>query len=727
VLRRAAALLLATFGGALLPVCGAGTGELQSPAAAGAPPRLIIAFEGVFSESAGERRGEAPSEAKGALEDVGARLQLGDATAVATLDFRGQSFVSAAGEKTQIDVRMKRKQRFFGMQRFSLRDPAAVGFQNEPLVFEHLRREGVLAPRIQFVRVTANGFDLGLMAVEEHFSKELLESQRRRDGVIFRLLAEALPVARIDAFSAKRIAGSKQRSAERATADGLLQAFLRGEIPVRDVFDVELMARFLAVAELWQADALLRPDNLRFYFNPISQQIEPIGFDGRPRIPPDPSARTVGAQSWSSQLLADAPLRAAYFRNLHRLAGEMTSGETPRWVAAEEEPLLRALRSEVASRAPIDLDPWIARARSLSSLAEADLASTDERSARDGSAARDRLIAAADVASGRRNPVPRASLEEVLARHPFLEWDAAQRALHAAPGTWTVRGSLVLPEGTGLDLDAGTTLRFGAGEMLLSSGPLRFRGSEAAPVVLEGLTAGPGTGTWQGIVVLTSGAPHEWVHVMVRNTTGIDRDGWQLTGGVTIRDSEVRIESSAFAQNRAEDAVNLVRSRFAFRDVSILEAASDALDCDFCDGRMIGGRISNVGGDGIDVSGSVVTVDGVALDDIRDKAISVGERSHLVARHVDIRRVGTAVSGKDGSEVIFEDSKVADVRHVAIMAYTKKLEYGPGRVNARNIQMSRVGRTAVVQHGSQVEIDGVEQTPEDVDVEGLYERGYMKK
>jgi hypothetical protein len=724
-LQRVAALLLVAVGGALLPACGGGAGALPSTAAADAPPRLIIAFEGVFSESAGERRGEAPSEAKGALEDVGARLQLGDATAVATLDFRGQSFVSAAGEKTQIDVRMKRKQRFFGMQRFSLRDPAAVGFQNEPLVFEHLRREGVLAPRIQFVRVTANGFDLGLMAVEEHFSKELLESQRRRDGVIFRLLAEALPVARIDAFSAKRIAGSKQRSAERATADGLLQAFLRGEIPVRDVFDVELMARFLAVAELWQADALLRPDNLRFYFNPISQQIEPIGFDGRPRIPPDPSARTVGAQSWSSQLLADAPLRAAYLRNLHRLAGEMTSGETPRWVAAEEEPLLRALRSEVASRAPIDLDPWIARARSLSSLAEADLASTDERPVRDGSAARDRLIAAADVASRRRNPVPRASLEEVLARHPFLEWDGAQRALRAAPGEWSVRGSLVLPEGTGLDLDAGTTLRFGEGEMLLSSGPLRFRGDEAAPVVLEGLPAG--AGTWQGIVALTSRAPHEWVHVVVRNTAGIDRDGWQLTGGVTLRDSEVRIESSAFANNRAEDAVNLVRSRFAFRDVSILGSSSDAFDCDYCDGHMIGGRISDVGGDGIDVSGSVVTLEGVELGDIRDKAISVGEGSHLVARHVHIRRVGTAVAGKDGSEVIFEDSKVSDARHAAIMAYTKKLEYGPGRVNARNIQMSRVRRTAVVQHGSQIEIDGVGQTPEDVDVEELYEWGHMKK
>jgi hypothetical protein len=285
----------------------------------------------------------------------------------------------------------------------------------------------------------------------------------------------------------------------------------------------------------------------------------------------------------------------------------------------------------------------------------------------------------------------------------------------------------VLPEGTGLDLDPGTKLRFGEGEMLLGSGPLRFRGSETDPVVLEAVPAGPEMGTWQGIVVLSSEVPHEWVHVVVRNTAGIDRGGWRLTGGVTIRSSEVRIESSAFSGNRAEDALNLVRSRFAFRDVSILEVSSDAFDCDFCEGNVTGGRIANVGGDGIDVSGSVVTVDGVALEDVHDKAISVGEGSHLVARHVHIGRVGTAVAGKDGSEVIFEDSKVSDVRNVAIMAYTKKLEYGPGRVDARNIETVRVGRMAVAQHGSRIDIDGVEQTTEDVDVEGLYERGYMKK
>jgi tetrahydrodipicolinate N-succinyltransferase len=189
----------------------------------------------------------------------------------------------------------------------------------------------------------------------------------------------------------------------------------------------------------------------------------------------------------------------------------------------------------------------------------------------------------------------------------------------------------------------------------------------------------------------------------------------------------VRLESSGFSGNRAEDALNLIRSGFAFRGVSILEAASDAFDCDFCEGQMVGGRIGGVGGDGIDVSGSTVRVEGVVLEDIRDKAISVGEASHLVARGVHIRGVGTAVAGKDGSEVIFEDSEVSDVRHAAIMAYTKKPTYGPGHVSARNIAMTRVGRKAVAQHGSRIHIDGTLQTSEDVDVEDLYERGYMKK
>ena len=67
------------------------------------------------------------------------------------------------------------------------------GFQAEDLFLEHLRGEDVLAPRFSFVDVTLNGKRLGLMALEESFSAELLVRQQRRDGPMLRF--EAAPAA----------------------------------------------------------------------------------------------------------------------------------------------------------------------------------------------------------------------------------------------------------------------------------------------------------------------------------------------------------------------------------------------------------------------------------------------------------------------------------------------------------------------------------------------------
>jgi hypothetical protein len=263
--------------------------------------------------------------------------------------------------------------------------------------------------------------------------------------------------------------------------------------------------------------------------------------------------------------------------------------------------------------------------------------------------------------------------------------------------------------------------------MLVASGPLQFQGRADAPVALRGLVVPGGARSWQGVVALRSGTPHDWNHVVVADTTGIDHRGWRLTGGCTLRASEVRIIDSRFEGARSEDAINLIRSRFEFRGVTIVATPPDAFAGDACEGSAPGGRIDPGGGDGIDVSASVVTVDGSLLADVRDKAISVGEGSRLEARDLVIRSVGTAVVGKDGSSVIFENSTVSDVQHVAIMAYTKKREYGTGSVIARNVEMARVGRVASAQYGSQVVIDGVATATGELDVDGLYKRGYMKK
>jgi len=624
---------------------------------------------------------------------------------------------TAAGSRKapRIRVELKKKSSLFGVRRFDLRPPEAMHFRDAVLVFEHLRREGLLAPRIRLVRVRLGDADLGLMALEEAYSKELLESQRRREGVLLRLEPDVLPLARVDAYQSKRVGESEQLSREMATAEGLLQAFLRDEVAASAVFDIDATARFVAIALLWDAATLLQPANLRFYFNPVTQRLEPVACSSGLMTPSGPAAGAVTAPDWASQLFEDAALRTATARELQRLARE--GDAAPDWFEPEAARLRSVLAAAGVAAGGTAFVPWPQRAATLATFVPVAPEADDI----------DRVAPDPKVASLRTNPIPAASLEEALERHPFLRWDAEAEILRANRGDWQVAGSLVLPEGIGLEAGPGTTLRFGADALLVASGPLRFRGSAEAPVTLRGLAVPGRTRAWQGIVVLRSGAPLDWQHVVVADTTGIEHRGWRLTGGFTLRDSEARIVDSRFEGNRAEDAVNLIRSRFEFRGVSIRDTASDAFDCDFCEGSVIGGRVEQAGGDGIDVSGSVVGVDGTVIEDVADKAISVGERSRLDARNVSIRRVGTAIVGKDGSSVTFEDSKVSDVEHVAIMAYTKKREYGPGSVIARNIEMVRVGRAASAQHGSQVFIDGVSTAPGEVDVGDLYKQGYMKK
>jgi len=324
-----------------------------------------------------------------------------------------------------------------------------------------------------------------------------------------------------------------------------------------------------------------------------------------------------------------------------------------------------------------------------------------------------------------RHPIPEPGVEELLARHPFLELEAEERTFSVAPGTWQVRGVLVVPTGFALRLPAGTTLRFAADGALIARGDLQLEGSAEAPVVLEGLPGGDGDQPWQGIFVLEADRLSRWTHVTVRNTTGILRSGLELTGGVTFFESPVEMQQCRFIGNRAEDALNLVHSEFRLTDLLFEETRSDALDVDFSDGTIEGGVFRDVGidggGDGVDVSGSVVTLEGTRFFDVHDKALSVGERSEMTARGVTVERAATGAASKDGSILDIRDSKIDATQTAALMAYAKKPEFGPGRIEASGLVFGVLVPDARAQIGSVIVIDGRPVEPEEIDVDELYQ------
>jgi len=710
------------------------------PGSRGAAPLLALELEERDVEKL--RRELARREALGAVAEEAPKKAI-----------RTRGFATAEGERVEVRVELLEQwserlegghwplsvdirgdNYLFGIERFSLRAPAIGGYQAEMLMVEQLRREGVLAPRAFFVRASLNGEDIGLMKLQEELSKEMVEAQQRRSGAILRFedgntsdsatpgLAHApddflaRPLVLDRTRQGKR---TKERAAERALAIELLDAFLAGALRARDVFDVDLTARFLAVSELWRAVDTLRWPNLRFYFNPVTRRLEPIAHAASPPALFLEEGLIATTEAWPKALLRDVELRAAFETHLRRVATEAANGTTEAWLRDEEKSLLRALRSELPRHAPLALEPIATRAARLTQV-ELGVPPSLLPGVEDQTA----------TPVGRhpvQNPVPSATREQALAAHSFLTWNDAEQRFELPVGTYSVEGSLVLPRGAGLSVAAGTTLRFGAGELLAASGPLELRGTAEARVVLEGRPTAEGKqGSWQGLVILESTRPHHFEHVDIRNTTGIDQPGWKLTSGVTFRASTLFMADSRIVGSRAEDALNLIRSRFTLVDLEVVDAHSDAFDGDFSSGVIEGGRFAGVGGDAIDVSGAELSVRGTAISNVRDKAISVGERSRLVASDVEIDSVGTAVASKDGSVALIETSRVTRVTHAALMAYTKKAEYGGAELEAREVELSAVGRTAVAQRGSRVVIDGALQAAEDVDVDALY-RAHMAR
>jgi len=225
--------------------------------------------------------------------------------------------------------------KLLGMRTFSVQSPDTRGKMWEWLALAALRREDVLAPRGTFVNVVVNGHSTGVYYLEEHFAKELLESQGRREGPIVLLdedtrwatmlqahdvLAKGLEMevpaplrpaldagaAAPRAFGEKRLSSieglARQLDAALAQMDALrelavaedsrvgalrrLEALERVQgASIDAIFDVERLGRAHAVASVFQVFHSLVWHNLRFYHDPVLDRLEPIPFDNMPDVP----------------------------------------------------------------------------------------------------------------------------------------------------------------------------------------------------------------------------------------------------------------------------------------------------------------------------------------------------------------------------------------------------------------------------------------------------------
>ncbi|MEM7654512.1 MAG: CotH kinase family protein [Bacteroidota bacterium] len=190
-------------------------------------------------------------------------------------------------------VQLKDDHRLAGMKHFSLHRAGARNYLHEWMFHQVLAQEGLVALRYEFVRLNLNGKDLGIYALEEHFDKHLIENSRFREGPILKLdeslSAENLNLSWAAPFRTSVWTDSLRRP-QLELAIQQLEAFKQGKLKASEVFDVEKTATFLAICDLLSVPHGAIWKNLRFYFNPITARLEPVGYDGhfQPEQAPEP-------------------------------------------------------------------------------------------------------------------------------------------------------------------------------------------------------------------------------------------------------------------------------------------------------------------------------------------------------------------------------------------------------------------------------------------------------
>lgn len=213
--------------------------------------------------------------------------------------------------KWSFKVKLDDGNTLFGMRKFSIQQPKVRNYAWEWLFNKIIKEKDLIGLRYDFLNVDLNIVkkdtvvtkDMGVMAIEESFDKILIENNKRREGVIINfdesiLWADrnkqrelklphsgadrdlfSINTAPISVFNENKVLSTPALRSQFQVAKNLLHGLRKGELKTSEVFDIEKLAFFVALSNLFGGYHGLTWHNLRIYYNPVTNKLEPVSYD----------------------------------------------------------------------------------------------------------------------------------------------------------------------------------------------------------------------------------------------------------------------------------------------------------------------------------------------------------------------------------------------------------------------------------------------------------------
>tara|TARA_B100001121_G_scaffold310660_1_gene343610 strand:+ start:10159 stop:12750 length:2592 start_codon:yes stop_codon:yes gene_type:complete len=214
------------------------------------------------------------------------------------------------GNNKQFSLRVKLRdgKSIKGMREFSLTQHFARQYPQNIIYSSILSEAGIAAPNFFTFKINLNGDDWGLMLAEEQYSDAYFELRKKKyspvikftneeNSYLFRILLKDFEKKKI--YKEIDFVNFKHGKIENSTYNkkefnnfyfenffnyikGIKFAILRNEIPLDEyekIFDMDKFSKIIILSLVTGEYHPLGYRNIRFYFNPFNQKLEPIPTD----------------------------------------------------------------------------------------------------------------------------------------------------------------------------------------------------------------------------------------------------------------------------------------------------------------------------------------------------------------------------------------------------------------------------------------------------------------
>ena len=589
-------------------------------------------------------------------------------------------------DETSYKVDIKGDDRIWGLEEFSIQKPITRNYMYEFIFHRLLQTSGLISLKYFFVNLSLNDNKQGIYAIEEGFSKELIERNKKRNGPIFGLNEDyddydlIYPNVEYDMYSKEFWTNNYPELTEIALSK--LNKLKEKEIKINEIFDVDKWATFFAIIDLSSTyhGSLLK--SVKLYYNPVTAKFEPIGFDGHynPNLFKDFLIYDlIDDENVNCSYLCE--FKDWYFVFLKKNDGSINDEFLNLYIKALQRVSSQDFLDEFNKNHDEDIN--FNNSQLLSDNNKKDLVFYEGL----GLYMHDQnfLYKRSKYINSRLNKIVEPKkikkdlIRKVIQSFDILKNDNIeyQNGEYYLTNDLVIKKNYYLAKNKKLNINDGVKIIFQEDVSFTSEGSIFFNGTKKKPITVfsEGN---------KGSFVFSDNI-YSFKNVIFENLSFPKDNNKILYGGINLVNSNIVIIDTEINNSQSEDAINIISSQSYINNLKINNASADALDIDF--GKIVFKNIicQNILNDCLDVSGATVTGDYLQTIDIKDKGLSFGENSKGSISNSSFIKNKLAVAVKDGSNLLLSEFNFKENKY-DIAVFNKKKEYGTSTLNLNKLE-----------------------------------------